>query len=267
MASVEQVTTGEEDKAAVINYIPSGTTLGASSEVTSQDIVIFGFSYGATVKKDGGNVTSEYLTIWRNAAYKLTGQTPPTTLYVNPEFNKYEIISETTVYDFRDGSIIPNPVDGYVITGSPEAAAQPQTDRFKSADGALDYRHIAGDNFFNSTYGLNMKTGSRVFIKPLGTATVKVPLSELSTLDLELKLPNNNNKAFITVNGVSTSSPSSGTYQEILEATASSGQDLNEFITIEYYPKGGGQSLEFMAVDANGGADIYLPSIEVTYET
>ena len=265
LAKVEQVTTGEEDKAAVINYIPTGTTLGASNEVTTKDIVIFGFSYGATVKKDGGNVTSEYLTIWRNAAYKLTGQTVPTTLYTNPVYNKYEITTETTRYDFTDGSIIPNPVDGYVIQGSPEADAQPQTDRFLSADGILQYRHAAGDNFHSSTYGLNMKAGARVFIKPAGTGIVKIPLSEFSTLGLEVKMPNNNNKAYIKVNGVATSSPSKTTYQETLNATATDGNDLNEFITIEYFPNGGGQNLELMADATNGGSDIYLPYIDVEY--
>ncbi|MDO3695292.1 T9SS type A sorting domain-containing protein [Wenyingzhuangia sp. chi5] len=263
LAAVKEVIAGEEDKAAVINYIPSGTTLGSNTEITSKDIVIFGFSYGATVKKDGGNVTSEYLTIWRNAAYKLTGQVPPATLYVNSDYDKYEIITETTVYDFRDGSIIPNSVDGYVITGSPEAEAAPQTDRLKSADGALDYRHIAGDNYHGSTYGLDLKAGSRVFIKPLATSVVKVPLSQYSNLEFDLKLPNHNKKAIITVNGVPAGSVS--TYQEILNATAADGNDLQEFITIEYFHKSG-QSLEFTASNVNGGSDIYLPYIEVTYE-
>ncbi|WNH10213.1 hypothetical protein [Thalassobellus suaedae] len=263
LATVDEVTTGEEDKAAVINYIPSGSILGIDNEATSQNIVIFGFSYGATVKKDGGNVTSEYLTIWRNAAYKLTGQAVPTTLFVNPDYDKYEIITETTVYDFRDGSIIPNHTDGYQITGSDEALAAPQTDRLKSADGALDYRHIAGDNYNDNQYGLDMKAGSRVFIKPLGTSVVKVPLSQFSSLEFDLKLPNHNKKAIITVNGVPAGPVS--TYQEILNATATDGNDLNEFITIEYFHKGG-QSLEFTASDANGGSDIYLPYIEVTYQ-
>ncbi|WP_439132577.1 hypothetical protein [Polaribacter sp.] len=265
LASVEQVTTGEEDKAAVINYIPSGTTLGTASEVSTQDIVIFGFSYGATVKQDGGNVTSEYLTIWRNAAYMLTGQTVPTTLYTNPVYDKYEVTTETTRYDFTDGSIIPNPVDGYVIQGSPEADAQPQTDRFLSADGVLQYRHAAGDNFHSSTYGLNMKAGARVFVKPAGTGIVKIPLSQYSSLGLEVKMPNNNNKAYIKVNGVATSAPSKTTYQETLNATAAAGSDLQEFITIEYFPNGGGQNLELMADATNGGSDIYLPYIDVEY--
>jgi hypothetical protein len=264
LASVPQITNAAT--AVGINYFPTGTQVGTTADgIFAQNAISMPFSWGAMVKKDGGNITSEFLTIWRNAAYMLTGQTPPSTLYVNPVYDNYEIVTETTVYDFRDGSIIPNPSDGYVITGSPEALAAPQTDRLKSADGAIDYRHIAGDNYYSSTYGLNMKAGSRVFIKPVGTAaaTVKVPLAENSDLGLELKLPNNNNKAFIKVNGVNTSAPGTTTYQETLNATASTGNDLNEFITIEYYPKGG-QNLEFMAV-AGAGSDIYLPYIEVTH--
>lgn len=268
LASVPQIT--DVATAIGINYFPSGTKVGTTDDgIFAQDAISLPFIWGAWVKKDGGNITSEFLTIWRNAAYMLTGQTPPSTLYVNPVYDDYEIVTETVVYDFRDGSIIPNHTDGYEITGSPEALAAPQTDRLKSADAAIDYRHIAGDNYHGATYGLNMKAGSRVFVKPIGTrtATVKVPLSEFSSLGLELKLPNNNNKAFIKVNGANTSADgASYTYQQTLNAIATTGNDLNEFITIEYYPKGG-QSLEFMADGTGGGTDIYLPYIEVTYQS
>ncbi|MFG6686978.1 hypothetical protein ACGK9U_10375 [Mariniflexile sp. HNIBRBA6329] len=266
LASVPQIT--DKTKAVAINYFPTGTQIGTDASGTfAKDAIAFPFTWGAWVKKDGGNITSEFLTLWRNAAYMLTGQTPPSTLYVNPVFDDYELITETTIYDFRDGSIIPNPSNGYVIQGSPEALAQPQTDRFKSADGRLDYRHAAGDNYHSPTYGLDMKAGSRVLIKPLGTSVVKVPLSEFSSLGLELKMPNNNNKSWIKVNGTLTSSASSTTYQETLNATATSGQDLNEFITVDFYSTvGNSQNLEFMAV-AGAGSDIYLPYIEVTYQT
>ncbi|MEN3324151.1 hypothetical protein VP395_10455 [Mariniflexile soesokkakense] len=265
LASVPQIT--DATTSVGINYFPTGTQVGTTADgIFAKDAISMPFSWGAMVKKDGGNITSEFLTIWRNAAYMLTGQTPPSTLYTNPVYDDYEIITQTTVYDFRDGSIIPNHTDGYVITGSPEAAAQPQTDRIKSADGRLDYRHIAGDNYHGSTYGLDMKAGSRVFIKPLGTAVVKVPLSEYSSLGLELKMPNNNNKSWIKVNGTLTSGASSSTYQQTLNATATSGQDLNEFVTVDFYSTvGNSQNLEFMAV-AGAGSDIYLPYIEVTYQ-
>lgn len=248
-----------------INYFPSGTQVGTAVDGTfAQDAIAFPFNFGAIRKMDGGNVTSEFLTVWRNAAYMLTGQTVPTTLYVNPDYDKYEIIEETTVYDFRDGSIIPNPSDGYVIQGSPEAEAAPQTDRLKSEDGRLDYRHAAGDNYHSSTYGLDMKNGSRVLLKPLGTAVVKVPLSEYSSLDFDFKMPNNNSKSWVKVNG---NSQTTNPYQEVLEATATTGQDLNEFITIEFFSTvGNSQNLEFLASDVNGGSDIYLPYLEVTYQ-
>ncbi|MFI1743895.1 T9SS type A sorting domain-containing protein [Thalassobellus sediminis] len=76
-------------EAIVINHIPAGTELGEdSTDKASVDIVVFGFSYGVQVRGDGANITSEALTIWRNAAYKLTGLTVPTTLYVNTEAAK-----------------------------------------------------------------------------------------------------------------------------------------------------------------------------------
>jgi len=263
LASVPQIT--DNATSVGINYFPTGTQVGTTTDGTfADDAIALPFTFGATRKMDGGNVTSEFLTIWRNAAYILTGQTPPATLYVNPDYNKYEIITETTVYDFRDGSIIPNPSDGYVIQGSPEADAAPQTDRLKSTDGRLDYRHAPGDNYHSAGYGLNMKNGSRVLLKPLGTAVVKVPLSEFSSLDFDFKMPNNNSKSWIKVNG---NSQTANPYAEIIDATATAGQDLNEFITIEFFSTvGNSQNLEFLASDVNGGSDIYLPYMEVTYQ-
>ncbi|UKM63925.1 T9SS type A sorting domain-containing protein [Flavobacteriaceae bacterium GSB9] len=263
LASVPHIT--DNATSVGINYFPSGTQVGTTADgAFAQDAIAFPFNFGATRKMDGGNVTSEFLTVWRNAAYMLTGQTVPTTLHVNPDYDKYEIVEETTVYDFRDGSIIPNHTDGYVLQGSDEANAQPQTDRFKSADGRLDYRHAPGDNYHNAAYGLDMKNSSRVLLKPLGTSVVKVPLSQFSSLDFDFKMPNNNNKSWVKVNG--NSSPD-GTYQEILNATAADGQDLNEFITIEFFATvGNSQNLEFLASNVNGGSDIYLPYLEVTYE-
>ncbi|WP_370476242.1 T9SS type A sorting domain-containing protein [Tamlana flava] len=263
LASVPHLT--DNATSVGINYFPSGTQVGTTPDgIFAQDAIAFPFNFGTIRKMDGGNVTSELLTVWRNAAYMLTGQTVPTTLYVNPDYDNYEIIEETTVYDFRDGSIIPNPSNGYVIQGSPEALAAPQTDRLKSADGRLDYRHAPNDNFHSAQYGLDMKNGSRVLLKPLGTAVVKVPLSEYSSLDFDFKMPNNNNKSWIKVNG---NTQTGGTYAEILDATATSGQDLNEFVTIEFFSTvGNSQNLEFLASDVNLGSDIYLPYMEVTYQ-
>ncbi|MFI1771305.1 hypothetical protein [Thalassobellus citreus] len=267
LASVPQITNAATGLG--INYFPTGTQIGTTADGTfAKDAIALPFTWGAMVKKDGGNITSEFLTVWRNAAYMLTGQTPPSTLYVNPVFNDYEILTETTRYDFTDGSIIPNPSDGYVIQGSTEAANAPQTDRLKSEDGRLDYRHAPGDNYHSNTYGLDMKVGSRVNIKPLGTSVVKVPLSEYSSLDFQVKMPNNNSKSWIKVNGVATSAPSKTTYDQIIDASATTGNDLNEFITIEFFATvGNSQNLEFWADNTVGtGSDIYLPYIDVTYQ-
>ena len=70
----------------VINHIPANTQLGTVvADKASVDIVILAFGYGPQVRGDGKNITSEALTIWRNAAYMLTGLSVPTTLYENTE--------------------------------------------------------------------------------------------------------------------------------------------------------------------------------------
>ncbi|MGY5355638.1 hypothetical protein [Wenyingzhuangia sp. IMCC45467] len=70
----------------VINHIPANTQLGTvATDKASVDVVILAFGYGPQVRGDGRNITSEALTIWRNAAYMLTGMTVPTTLYENTE--------------------------------------------------------------------------------------------------------------------------------------------------------------------------------------
>ncbi|WP_435138314.1 T9SS type A sorting domain-containing protein [Formosa sp. A9] len=85
-------TTPEVEDAAssiVINHIPAGTQLGeVAGDAASVDIVALAFGYGPQVRADGKNITSEALTIWRNAAYVLTGKTVPTTLYDNGEIAK-----------------------------------------------------------------------------------------------------------------------------------------------------------------------------------
>lgn len=84
LATTPEVT--DPAQSIVINYIPSGTQLGdAAGDVASVDIVALAFGYGAQVRGDGSNITSEALTIWRNAAYKLTGLAVPSTLYENEE--------------------------------------------------------------------------------------------------------------------------------------------------------------------------------------
>jgi len=86
LASVSDVTTSP-DTSIIINDIPQGTQIGTlAADVLKAPMVAFAFNYGAIIKGDGANITSEALTIWRNAAYKLTGLTVPTTLYINPDY-------------------------------------------------------------------------------------------------------------------------------------------------------------------------------------
>ncbi|MFG6686977.1 hypothetical protein ACGK9U_10370 [Mariniflexile sp. HNIBRBA6329] len=87
LATVPQVT--NQEKAIVVNYFPVGTQLGeAVTDVLNVDAVALSFSYGPLVRNNGKNITSEALTIWRNAAYLLTGLPVPSELYYNPETAK-----------------------------------------------------------------------------------------------------------------------------------------------------------------------------------
>lgn len=87
LATTPQVT--DPSKAIVINYFPANTQLGTDiTDKASVDIVALAFGYGPIVRGDGANITSEALTIWRNAAYLLTGQAVPNTLYENTEAAK-----------------------------------------------------------------------------------------------------------------------------------------------------------------------------------
>lgn len=105
------------DQAVVINDIPANTQLGtASTDVLPSRMIAFGFNYGAIIKGDGTNISSEALTIWRNAAYVLTGLTVPTTLYINPALG----VNENTLAS--DGvSVSPNPTSGLVTVNSASA--------------------------------------------------------------------------------------------------------------------------------------------------
>lgn len=87
LATVPEVTTPEE--ALVINYLPEGTQLGeATTDKLKVDAVSLPFGYGPLVRNGGKNITSEALTIWRNATYLLTGLSVPNDLYYNPETAK-----------------------------------------------------------------------------------------------------------------------------------------------------------------------------------
>lgn len=85
LATVPEVT--NQEQALVVNYFPAGTQLGeASTDVLSENAFAFAFSYGALVAGDGENISSEGLTIWRNAAYILTGLEIPDYLYINENY-------------------------------------------------------------------------------------------------------------------------------------------------------------------------------------
>jgi hypothetical protein len=59
------------------NDIPAGTTIG--DQKTQARIITFGVNFGALCRDKGANITSENLTLWRNAVYMLAGLTVPTT--------------------------------------------------------------------------------------------------------------------------------------------------------------------------------------------
>ncbi len=106
LATTPEVT--DADSSVVINHIPTGTQLGTDAgDVTTQDIVIFAFGYGAQVRGDGKNITSEALTIWRNAAYMLTGKTVPTELYENTEAYKQILYVNQTGVGQGEGASAP----------------------------------------------------------------------------------------------------------------------------------------------------------------
>ncbi len=77
------------NKAILINDIPSGTQLGTTAtDVLPSRMIAFGFNFGAICESNGKNVTNEFLTIWRNAAYMLTSQPVPANLHINPDNNQ-----------------------------------------------------------------------------------------------------------------------------------------------------------------------------------
>jgi hypothetical protein len=82
-ASVAEVTT--PTAAIVFNELRAGVQIGENTlDVLQAPVIAFSMNYGAIANGDGANLTSEALTIWRNAAYHLTGMMSPSTLYSNP---------------------------------------------------------------------------------------------------------------------------------------------------------------------------------------
>lgn len=120
LATVPEVT--NPDKGLVVNYFKEGTQIGESSiDILNVDAVSLSFSYGAMVKGDGENISSEALTIWRNAAYILTGITVPTELYINPNYTLG--INEKSLTLTSNIVLSPNPTSDIVnlkISGANE---------------------------------------------------------------------------------------------------------------------------------------------------
>ncbi len=102
-ASVTGITNA--DKAILINDIPAGTQFGtASTDVCPSRMIAFGFNFGAIAESNGKNVTNEFLTLWRNAVYILTGQTPPSTLYMNPDNDQTITFNALSAKNYGDAS-------------------------------------------------------------------------------------------------------------------------------------------------------------------
>ncbi|WMI65160.1 T9SS type A sorting domain-containing protein [Aestuariibaculum sp. YM273] len=282
MATVDEITT--PDQGIGVNYFPAGTHLGTdASGVLAQDAVTLPFSWGASVKQDGGNITSENLTIWRNAAYMLTGLTVPGTMVSNPAAANYEVVNATYYHDFRGGSatsFLGNvSTDGTLLEDISRLSnvngielndlnSHP-TGRFHSdgdnplspSIGYVQIRNFVGngDNFYNSTLGVNLKAGSEFHIKTLSGGKVTVPLMAESTLDYIVSAPNFNNKGWGVMDGTSLVGPSTVAYNETIDG--SRGTDF----TFEYYGNPGGIDFKFVVDGTNGGTDMYLPYIQVDY--
>ena len=118
VAAGTDIATTSNDYSLVINHIPAGTQIGtvATDKLVNKDMITFAVNYGAIAAGKGANVTSEFLTLWRNAAYILTGQTPPTTLYLNPALGlKENALASDNI------SVYPNPTKGLVTVNSTTA--------------------------------------------------------------------------------------------------------------------------------------------------
>lgn len=112
------ISTTSNDTSMLINHIPAGTQIGTVStdKLVNKDIITFACNYGAIAAGDGKNVTNEFLTLWRNAAYILTGRTVPTTLYLNPALG----VNENALAS-NNISVYPNPTKGLVSVDSASA--------------------------------------------------------------------------------------------------------------------------------------------------
>ncbi len=97
------------------NDIPAGTTI--DSETTISRMIAFGMNFGAICGNAGNNITSDGLTIWRNAVYMLAGLTVPNTKVIT-RVNTPSISSEvmSVKYYTTSGIEIKDPSTGIFIT-------------------------------------------------------------------------------------------------------------------------------------------------------
>ena len=111
VAAGTAISTTSSTNSLLINRYPAGTQLGtdANDKLGTKDMITFACNYGAIAAGDGKNVTNEFLTLWRNAAYLLTEQTVPNTLYVNPQLG----VNESTLEE-NSITVSPNPTSGLV---------------------------------------------------------------------------------------------------------------------------------------------------------
>ena len=111
IAAGTAISTTSNNSSLLINRFPAGTQLGTdvNDKLGTKDMITFACNYGAIAAGDGKNVTNEFLTLWRNAAYILTGQTVPTTLYTNPALG----VNENTLENVSI-TVSPNPTSGLV---------------------------------------------------------------------------------------------------------------------------------------------------------
>ena len=284
LATVPEIT--NQATAIAINYLPASTQIGtdATVGVLAHPAVVLPFSWGATVKQDGGNITSELLTIWRNAAYMLTGQTAsiPAGMVANPIASSYEIASTTYTYDFRNGTFINTTTPGTLLeTLTPDIALDginnlndvkvaPSVTQYKSdidlpfspniAQARVDYVAGNGDNFFDGTNGINLKTGSKLQVKPFGTGVITIPLLAASDLDYAMSVANINSNAWIVVNGVSKNGPTKISVSETFEGTGTGEIEIKVYAT-----NGKSTNFTFTADATAGGSDLFIPYVNVTY--
>jgi hypothetical protein len=284
LATVPQIT--NTNQAIGINHFPANTHLGThASGVLAHDAIALPFGWGPMVKQDGGNITPELLTIWRNAAYTLTGLANPGGLVANPSASAYEMVTATYYHDFRGGdasSFLGNvttpgtPLANISRLSNTDGTTQlnvvnsaPAQSRFKS-DGdnplspVIDFVNVryiqhSGDTFFDATLGLQLKVGSEVHIKTLSGGKVTVPLMPESTLDYNVIAPNFNSKGWGIVDGTSLVGPSTVTYDQIID-----GSRASDF-TFEYYGNPGNIDFNFRVIADGGGTDMYLPYIQIDF--